>query len=247
MFRNQNLELRVGLFIGVGIFVMFMLVFSISDMRIFNEGYPLHVIFDYVNGVTANSPVRLAGVHVGEVKSIDLFYDVEEAKTKVRVDLWITGNTRVQKDAVARINTLGLLGEQYVELSPGVSPEFLENDAAIIGRNPINVGEQMERMSDMADSVSGIMTEIGKGEGTLGKLLTDDTLYNDLEAIFGRLKRGEGTLGKLLVEEKVYDDMEDFVGDIKANPWKLLHKTSDRGKRSDDSGDARGTVVEPRR
>jgi len=245
MFRNQNLELKVGLFIGVGIFVMFLLVFSISDLRMLKEGYPLHVIFDYVNGVTANSPVRFAGVHVGDVKSIGIFYDEEEARTKVRVDLWVMGDTRIEKDAVARINTLGLLGEQYIELSPGESSEFFEPDAVIVGRNPINVGEQMEMMSKLADSFSKIMSNVEKGKGTLGKLLTDDTLYNDLEVIFGRLKRGEGTLGKLLVEEKVYDDMEDFVGEIKANPWKLLHKTSDRKKKS-DSGGARGTKVEPR-
>ena len=64
--------------------------------------------------------------------------------------------------------------------------------------------------------------------------------------IFGRLERGEGTLGKLLVDEKVYDDMEDFVGDIKANPWKLLHKTSDRKKKS-ASDDTRGMTVMPNR
>lgn len=75
MFRDEKLEMKVGLFIGVGIFIMFLLVFSISDMSIFQKGYNLQVIFDFVNGISDNAPVRVAGVTAGEVKAINVFYD----------------------------------------------------------------------------------------------------------------------------------------------------------------------------
>ncbi|NQT32987.1 MAG: MCE family protein, partial [Candidatus Omnitrophica bacterium] len=75
MFRSIRLEARVGLFIGLGIFLMFLLVFSISDIYFLKKGYEIRVTFDYVNGITENSPVRLAGVNVGEVRNINIFYD----------------------------------------------------------------------------------------------------------------------------------------------------------------------------
>ncbi len=240
MFRDEKLEMKVGLFIGIGLFLMFFIVFSISDVYVFSKGYDINVLFDYVNGITANAPVRLAGVHVGDVKDIEIFYDDEEEKTRVKISVWIKGDIRVERDAIARINTLGLLGEQYLEITPGTVNRFLKSGDTLVGKNPVNVGMQMERVSELIVKLSG-------GQGTLGKLLVDDTLYNDLETIFGRLSRGEGTIGKLLVEEKVYDDIEYFVEDIKAHPWKLLHKTKDRKKRSDeDEEDDRGTSISPR-
>ncbi|MCK4852449.1 MAG: hypothetical protein KAS86_04965, partial [Candidatus Omnitrophica bacterium] len=70
------------------------------------------------------------------------------------------------------------------------------------------------------------------------------TFYEDLEVILGRLRDGQGTIGKLLVEEKIYDDMEDLVSDIKAHPWKLLNRP--RREREPREGKDRGTAVSPR-
>jgi phospholipid/cholesterol/gamma-HCH transport system substrate-binding protein len=271
MFRDEKLELKVGLFIGVGIFLMFLIVFSISDFYLLREGYDINVIFNFVNGIKKNSPIRLAGVNVGEVKDIVIFYDEAEEKTRVSMDLRIMGGARVEKDAVARINTLGLLGEQYLELTPGISKEFLKDGDSIQGKDPVNVGMQMEKMSELADSMAGVMRSISRGEGTLGKLLMEDTIYRDLEAIFGRLRDGQGTLGRLLMEDTIYRDLEaifgrlrdgegtigkflvkddvynnveDFTSDIKAHPWKLLVRTKDESKKTDTR--TRGTVVSPR-
>ena len=242
MFRDEKLELKVGLFIGIGIFLMFLIVFSISDIYLLKKGYDIRVVFDFVNGITEDAPVRLAGVHVGEVKDIEIYYDSKAGRTRVKLYVWIGGDVKIEKDAVARINTLGLLGEQYLEISPGEADHFLKQDDTIVGKNPVNIGQQMEGMTELVQSVKKVFRDAEEGRGTLGKLLIDDTLYNDLATIFGRLKDGEGTIGKLLVEEKVYDDLEDFVSDIKAHPWKLLSKPS-RDKRKSDEKEKRGTSV----
>ena len=86
MFRDEKLEMKVGLFIGIGIFLMFFIVFSISDFYLWKKGYDINVIFDFVNGITEDAPVRLAGVHVGEVKDINIYYD-EHGKTIGSVDI----------------------------------------------------------------------------------------------------------------------------------------------------------------
>jgi len=245
MFRDEKLEMKVGLFIGVGIFLMFMIVFSISDLTFLQKGYEIGIVFDFVNGLTEDAPVRLAGVDVGEVETLDVFYDEEAKRTRVHVVAKIRRDTRIEEDAVARVNTLGLLGEQYLEITPGTAAKRLKNGDVVTGRNPVNVGMQMENMSNLAESVSDVFSQISQGRGTLGKLIMDDTIYNDIQIIFERLRKGEGTIGKLLVKEKVYDDLEYFVEDIKAHPWKLLSKPR-RSSRDDDEEESRGTVVEPR-
>ncbi|MBD3296407.1 MAG: MCE family protein, partial [Candidatus Omnitrophica bacterium] len=198
MFRDEKLEMKVGLFIGIGIFLMFFIVFSISDFSVFQKGYQLDVVFSYVNGITENAPVRLAGVHVGEIQDIDIYFDEEKGKTRVRLNTWIKKDVRIEKDTAARINTLGLLGEQYLELSPGISDTFLQEGDTIVGKDPVNVGQQMEAMSSFVRGAADILYKLESGQGTMGKLLTDDTLYNDMTSVFGSLSRGEGTIGRLI-------------------------------------------------
>lgn len=243
MFRNEKLEMKVGLFIGAGIFLMFLIVFSISDFYLLEKGYNVKVIFDYVNGITENAPIRLAGVHVGDVKNIKIYYDDAAGKTKVDLNVWVNDDVKIEKDAVARINTLGLLGEQYLEITPGTIREFLQPGGILLGENPVNVGQQMQNVSELITSIKDTFQHISKGEGTLGKFVGDNAVYDDLATILGRLSKGEGTIGKLLVEEKIYNDLEAFVADIKAHPWKLLSKPS----RSEmEPAPKRGTSVKTR-
>jgi len=225
MFRDAEIEIKVGIFVGVGIFLMFILFSSVNDFYILDKGYDVSVIFDFVNGINVNAPVRLAGVNAGEVKDIVVHTD-ESGHTRVRLDLWIKEGYKVNADSVARINTLGLLGERYIELTPGESNEVLSAGDMLIGTNPINVGSQVEKMREFLALAINIVKRVEGGEGTLGKLVNDDKLYDDLSFIFERLRKGEGTLGKLLSEEKIYNDAEELVGDIKDHPWKLLHKPS---------------------
>jgi len=73
MFRDEKIELKVGLFIGIGVCLMFLIVFSIKDVSVLGKMYDINVVFDFVNGLTKDSPVRFAGVDVGQVKNIGLF------------------------------------------------------------------------------------------------------------------------------------------------------------------------------
>ncbi|MFH1411262.1 MAG: MlaD family protein [Candidatus Omnitrophota bacterium] len=237
MLRNEKLEVKVGLFIGMGMFITFLIVFSISDLYLLKSGYNIKTEFDYVNGITENAPVRFAGVNVGEIKKTEIFYDEERDKTRVRLDVWINDGVKVETDAVARINTLGLLGEQYLEITPGTEKTFLEPEQVMQGKDPVNVGQQMEGMNDLIQSFNRVMEKVESGEGTLGKLLTDDSLFTRLTDILKKIDEGKGTIGKLLSEDKIYNDLESFVSDIKAHPWKLLHKPSTRSRKDDEKKD----------
>ena len=268
MFRDEKIEMKVGFFMGVGIFLMFLIVFSVGDFSFLREGYETEAVFDFINGVKKSAPIRLAGVNVGEVTDIKIFYDEDLKKTRVALKLKIGKEVNVEKDAAVRINTLGLLGEQYVEITPGTVGEFLVEGDVIEGRNPVNVGMQMEMIQEFVEtattivkdahngrgtigklltddrlyeSLADVFTKISSGKGTIGRLLAEDTLYKDLEVIFGKISRGEGTIGRLLTEDDIYENLEYFTRDIKNHPWKLLKVT--REKKMETSEKRKGTTV----
>lgn len=203
--ESKAFELKVGIFIAIGILIFFIVVFSIGDVTFIRSGYRIEVIFNFANGITESAPVRLAGVNIGQIDKIDLFFDPTEKKTKVKVFAWVNSNDiRIERDSMAVINTLGLLGEKYLEIFPGTTTEdFLKSGDKIVGHDPVPTELIAEKINDLVDSTGVVMN---------------------------RLKDGEGTVGKLLVEEKIYNDLEAFVADLKKHPWKLLHKPRGGGE-----------------
>lgn len=203
--ENKVFELKVGIFIAVGILLFFIMVFSIGDVYLIKKGYTVDIIFNFVNGIGENAPVRLAGVNVGQVEKIKIFFDEKETKTKVKVSIWIQDEKiRIERDSSAVINTLGLLGEKYLEIFPGTQRDYLKAGDVITGRDPVSTERIAEKINDLTDSVTTVMM---------------------------RLKEGEGTAGKLLVEDGLYYDLEAFAADIRKHPWKLLHKPREMKKK----------------
>lgn len=204
---EKNFELKVGIFTFIGIVVLFIIIFSIGEVYVFKSGYNLRIVFSFANGITEAAPVRVAGVEVGEVEDINIFYDKEAKKSRVEILVWIKEDTQIEKDARACINTLGLLGEKYLEILPGSREAgLLAGGNTLIGEDPVIMDDLTKNMKELADSAKVVMS---------------------------RLQSGEGTIGKLLTEEKIYNDLEIFVEDIKNHPWKLLHKTKEKKKERD--------------
>ena len=112
----KTFELKVGIFVLIGAVILFLIVFSVGDINLIKSGYHINVIFSFAAGIGPSAPVRLAGVGIGEVEGIHLFYDEKEKRTKAVLSAWIQQDTRIEEDATATVNTLGLLGEKYLEL-----------------------------------------------------------------------------------------------------------------------------------
>ena len=118
MFRDDKLELKVGLFIGIGIFLMLLIVLSIKDFSMIGKGYEFDVVFDFVNGIKRSAPVRQAGVDIERLKR-SKFSEMILTQNKVKVTVRVGEDAEIETDSMARINTLGLLGERYMEITPG--------------------------------------------------------------------------------------------------------------------------------
>lgn len=225
IFGKTKVELKVGVFVLIGLVILIMFVLSIGSFKTWTSGYRLNFIFHFVNGVKLGAPVRFAGVDIGVVKNLKFFFDPKEAQTKVKIVCWLKREVNVPVDSTVWVNTLGLLGEKYIEVIPGKDyKHILEENMELSGKDPIPMNEIGELAKRIANNLDEAINKINNKEGTLGKLLGDDTIYNELEAA---LKNKDGTIGRLFYDDSLYKDMEALIEDIRRHPWKLFWKTKE--------------------
>ena len=209
--KPANFELKIGLFIFIGIILLIYVVFSIGDF-LFEPGYNIKVSMNFADGVQEGAPVRLAGIEVGEVKTTRVFQDPETNQTKVELLLWLIKEAKIEKDATVLINTLGLIGEKYVEIVPGTAGSpLLKDKGTIAGFDSISMQKMTQKGYDvilklekMIDSINYVLEKVKAKEGPVGKLLMEDKIYKDIEEITAGIK--------------------EMVEDIRRHPWKLLQK-----------------------
>ena len=91
----KGFELKVGLFIIVGVAILVFIVFSIGDINLSKVGYGITVSFDFAAGLGTSAPVRLAGVGVGRVDGIKVVYNEKDRKTHAEVHAWIHEGTKI--------------------------------------------------------------------------------------------------------------------------------------------------------
>jgi phospholipid/cholesterol/gamma-HCH transport system substrate-binding protein len=129
--KKIDLELTVGLFIIAGIICLGYLSVKLGKMEMIRgNGYDTYALFSNTGGLRTGSPIVIAGVDVGRVKSILL------DNYQARVVLHFTENVKIQEDAIASIKTKGLIGERYIEITPGGSEKIIEPGGRIRETQP---------------------------------------------------------------------------------------------------------------
>ncbi|MBW1679946.1 MAG: outer membrane lipid asymmetry maintenance protein MlaD, partial [Deltaproteobacteria bacterium] len=119
--RKLDLELAVGVFMIAGILCLGYLSIKLGRMEVLGgDGYEIEAVFSNVGGLKTGSSVVIAGVEVGRVKKVVL--DDYEARTVIALPT----NLKIQEDAIASVKTKGLIGEKYVEITPGGSDRVLK-------------------------------------------------------------------------------------------------------------------------
>lgn len=118
--KRFDLELTVGLFMLAGIICLGYLSIRLGKLEVLGgTGYEIEALFSNSGGLKTGSSVVIAGVEVGRVKSITL--DDYQALAILR----LSQDVKIQEDAIASIKTRGLIGEKYVEITPGGSEVFI--------------------------------------------------------------------------------------------------------------------------
>ena len=136
--KRFNLELSVGLFMIAGIVCLGYLSIRLGKMEVLGgKGYEIQAVFSNSGGLKVGSSVVIAGVDVGRVKRIML--DDYQAHVVMNLPL----DVKVQEDAIASIKTKGLIGEKYIEITPGGAEEIIKPGGRIRDTQPAVDLEQM--------------------------------------------------------------------------------------------------------
>lgn len=238
-------EIKVGLFVFIAFVLLAVVVFSISDFYTTQAQYtyPLRLRFNFVNGIEAGAPVRVSGVQVGEVRTVRVYRDEANQQMKVEVVARISKDALLEEDSVAYVNTLGLLGEKYVEIVPGTpGARTVAAGEILVGKDSVSTEKMMEsgyhavaEFEKAIASVNAILGDAQAQESIKGTLVNSQEATEQLtifltqaNAVMSKISRGEGTVGRLLTQDDLYQDLKSLTADLKAHPWKLFFRPKEK-------------------
>ncbi|HUO34235.1 MAG TPA: MlaD family protein [Candidatus Acidoferrum sp.] len=233
MAQRQQLtwtELRVGLFVLAGLFLIAVGIFYVTGAGFLGPKYRLITYLPEVDGVAAGAPVRLDGVDIGNVQSLTLTPHPVDRMHSITLVLRIDKKfqDQIRTDSTASLITEGLLGNRYVTISRGLTGEVIQPGGVVPGTEEAAMkqvvqrgAELMENLGALSDDLRGIVAQVQKGNGTLGKLMNDPSLYNHLNETAARLdqlaaniQQGQGTIGKLASSDELYNKVDATVGHV---------------------------------
>lgn len=230
---------RVGLVILVAVTVLAVGIFVIGDKNnLFSRKNRYYVDFNSVSGLKPGSPVQLNGVDVGTIRQVDLPEDPQKRQIRVWLEVESRYAERVrgpadargvvagQPGSVARIKTLGLLGDKFIDIASG-SPVYptIPSGGPIPAAQPTNVDELIASGEDVMDNVvqishslNRILNRMERGEGILGQLTKDtpqsrrlqESLVDtseSLQRIAFTIEHGKGPLPRLLNDRALADQL----------------------------------------
>lgn len=210
--KKKSNEVSVGVFVILGFIFLTLVLFFVSGVYLFRSGYTVDVMFNYVSILNKGAPVRMAGVRVGEVSQVDIVYDETKQNNRVRVKLFIEKGMEIRENYSFTIRGTHVLSEPHVEITPKPGTFPLLRKGAVMEGVPLVAVEEL----------------IDQAHLTLGNIESSSA---SLSQILGKVEKGDGTLGKFLTEDVIYNEMEALVKDVRAHPWKLLKKDSKDGRK----------------
>ena len=209
---NGNRKMKLGVFVVVGLGILFVLIFFIGNKHnLFTNTFSIYADYKNVSGLQLGNAVRFGGINVGTVDDIAIKND-----STIRVSLILQSKVRryIKNDSRATISSDGLMGDKLIEVSSGSdSGKPVANGGAVIAVNPMNMDRLVTKLSGIAEnaeSITGdladIFSKMNNGEGTLGRLLNDDKLSRNLETTIESANKTVKTIDK--AAEGVNQNME---------------------------------------
>jgi phospholipid/cholesterol/gamma-HCH transport system substrate-binding protein len=204
--NERGLEFKVGLLILVSTAILLGFIFILGNFSL-RSGFTIAVDYDYIGALQPGAPVKVSGIKVGKVESVEFLGGKPDPKlggkrVQVRVTAWIEDRVRdsIRGDAEFFINTAGVLGEQYLEIVPGHDWDHpaITADSIIHGppavHDPPRTDLVVSRLYEVLDGVSSV-------------------LHDDRDAIKHLLSNGANAvaeINKLLVERR--EQLGDLIG-----------------------------------
>ena len=200
--HTKNFKVRLGLFVAGGIALFVIAIFIIGKQKnLFNPVFRLTSAFYNVSGLQVGNNVRFSGINVGTVDNISIIND-----STVKVDLLIRKEVKkfIKSDCRVAIGSEGLIGDRLLIITQGsneaplakegqqlTSTEPVETDA-IIASLAISAGSA----EIITRQLSEIMIKINSGHGTLGRLIADSTIAENIDKTILNLRKSSKGLNE---------------------------------------------------
>ena len=240
-------QVRVGIFVLFGLGVLaFLIMNSTGDFNPFQKKLRLRAHFAAADGLREGSEVQIAGVRIGKVDSVLLLPpDAEDdsmIEAQMTVDHDLNGrpiNERIRTDSTAQLITVSLLAnDKLINISPGTANgDPVEENYVLESRTSTTIGNLTETGNELLDQIKSlsipaneILSKANRGEGTLGKIINDESLYRNLDTTIAEAKTsikelqrtlekvnsGEGTAGRLINDKELYENLNKSVLQIES-------------------------------
>jgi phospholipid/cholesterol/gamma-HCH transport system substrate-binding protein len=223
-------ELRVGAMAAVALILVGFLIFLISGSQGFFKSKTIVYTFMDDSAALADSAlVRLNGIDVGKVTKVSLSGS-NEPRRVVKLELQIDDEflPQIPVDSQAAIAAENLLGTKYINIKKGHSAQTVKAGAEIPSLDTREFDDVVQQgytalsaLDGILKKLDGIVSTIQVGQGTIGKLLVDETLYNKVLAIVDEaqkltvaLNSHDSTIGKLLHDDELYEDVRGSLSKI---------------------------------
>jgi phospholipid/cholesterol/gamma-HCH transport system substrate-binding protein len=223
-------EVKVGALIAVGLAITLLAVLSVGERQgLLKQRYLLRAQFADAGGLQKGAQVRVAGFQVGVVSGIDLVETKQNPRVEVKLRIEREWQGKIRQGSVARISSLGLLGDKLVEIVPGGPGNPPLGDGQMLMTREVMppeeilgvVAEISDTLRSAAQSMNVIMKKVEKGTGTLGKMIDDPRLYNNLDSVLVTLNHlilainhGQGTMAMLFKDPSLYKNLNQTLANV---------------------------------
>jgi phospholipid/cholesterol/gamma-HCH transport system substrate-binding protein len=241
-------QLRVGLTVLFASVTLAVLIFVMSGTGgWFTRKITLRSYLDNAGGLRQGAPVRLAGVDIGNVTRIRIVGGKPLTPVEVTMKVNTKYSFNLRKDSITLLSTAGVLGETYVDVdsSSAKGPEATDGDT-LAARNQPDIQDvvrasqgTLQNMDALIRRLDRIVAFIESGQGSIGKVIYDPSLYDRLNATVTEFKglvddiqNGKGSIGQLLTSDEAYkkaigavDKLNAIIDDMqqgKGSAGKLL-------------------------
>ncbi len=237
-------KIKTGLFVLVSLLLLLVLIFLIGKQKnLFGSTFTIYANFKNISGTKEGNYVRLAGINIGTVESIDIIND-----TTVRLELSVDKKIQpyIKSDAIASIGSDGLMGDKLIVISPGnnTSP-VVSNGGSLPTSNPVDVDKIMNNLTKISENaatltggLSDIVTRINSGKGSIGKLLADDKLAVKMENTIDQANQTASSIKKTAksVDENMQAAKHNFLlrGYFKKKERKRIKDSIENAKKTQE-------------
>lgn len=216
-------QLRVGIVAIVAMFLLAAMVFLVTGKTsFFEEKVTLYTYLSDSAAMATGAEVRLNGIEIGKVENVDLSGE-NDPRRAVKITMLISGDRlkQIPTDSLAAIGAANVLGTKYINISRGKLPDSIKPNGTVKAldtstfEDVVASGYSMiESTREMLKRIDGLVSVIEEGKGSIGKLIFDEQLYNNLNGtvvetrkITEQINTGKGTLSKLLYDDALLQDV----------------------------------------